>query len=397
MSATGKSNEHEEAVKRFLNHYKQKETQEKFEKLAAHTRKACEKILEEGRIKGVVNSRTKRLQSLEKKLKDMDRHAKFREVSNEEDIWNHSDMGDLAGVRIGLYLPDDVVKIAKKIEERFDKRYLFGTVTGERNTAKGRNRDIEQHGNGPWQTSNLRGDLEYWQHYGYKSWQIVIQWKAESNLPENLKGLQVEIQVGTVVTQAWAEVQHDIIYKRPAEDLATPSMKRIIDALNGLAITTETMLVELARSLQAAKKDAKRPFASGEEFWGWFELMYRDGLKPGVRERWVCDPGWNDILIVSSHTLPPDAWQIFREGDSEVRHVKPCRTEFAKIIQEKQLLKENGQSLCIARLLLKALGYQIQDNVKPSLLSSIRRHITEIDKETLSQYRGHRSAPKHYD
>lgn len=64
---------------------------------------------------------------------------------------------------------------------------------------------------------------------------------------------RVEIQVGTVVTQAWAEV---IIYKRSAEVLATPTMKRIIDAINGLAITTDIVLEELGRSIEQAEKEA---------------------------------------------------------------------------------------------------------------------------------------------
>ena len=72
---------------------------------------------------------------------------------------------------------------------------------------------------------------------------MVVEWKEP--LPEEFKLPRVEIQVGTVVTQAWAEVQHNIIYKDPDGILTTPNMKRIIDAINGLAITTDIMLKEL--------------------------------------------------------------------------------------------------------------------------------------------------------
>ena len=60
-----------------------------------------------------------------------------------------------------------------------------------------------------------------------------------------------------MVTQAWAEVQHNIIYKTSNDIQATPTMKRMIDAINGLAITTDIMLAELERSRLQAEKEAE--------------------------------------------------------------------------------------------------------------------------------------------
>lgn len=159
-------------------------------------------------------------------------------------------------------------------------------------------------------------------------------------------------------------------------------MKRMIDAINGLAITTEIMLVELARSLDAAEKEASRPFTSGEEFWGWFELRYGDQMKPVERARWVHDPIWNAILMFSSDGPPKAGWRIFDMEGSKVCHVKPCKAEFAKLIREKGLLErhgdENGQNFCIARLLLKALGYRIRDKVDiRSLVDVMERNTDE--------------------
>ncbi|GAB1319930.1 hypothetical protein MFIFM68171_10140 [Madurella fahalii] len=69
--------------------------------------------------------------------------------------------------------------------------------------------------------------------------------------------LRVEIQIGTVVTQAWAEVQHNIIYKGPKDIQVTPTMKRMIDAINGLAITIDIMLIKLERSQAQAEKESE--------------------------------------------------------------------------------------------------------------------------------------------
>ncbi|KAJ0108096.1 hypothetical protein J7T55_007215 [Diaporthe amygdali] len=376
MAPVGNPSQYDKVVAEFLQNYKKQGTQERFEKLAALTRKECENILERIHVKGVVQSRTKRYQSLEKKLNEMARDTEFRDwVSKKEnDILRHSEMGDLAGVRIGLYLPDDVIKVSKELDKHFDRQHLFGTVTGGRDPAQGRNLDVQQHANGPWQSRDLNGDIEHWQHYGYKSWQMVVKWRASSSLPENLKPLRVEIQVGTVVTQAWGEVQHDIIYKRPAEILATPTMKRMIDAINGLAITTEIMLVELARSLEVAKKEAENarraaekkalePFASGEEFSKWFKSTYMAKMRPEERERWASSSTWADVLVQSSRGVPAHAAIMKHTSPKEVRRITASRAELGKLIEEKKILvqprKKTDKALDIGRLLLEALGYKL--------------------------------------
>ncbi len=68
-------------------------------------------------------------------------------------------MGDLAGVRIGLYFPDDVPRVAQKIEEHFDRKWLLDTVTGWGDAIKGRNMDIQKYLDGRWCSSLLYNSL----------------------------------------------------------------------------------------------------------------------------------------------------------------------------------------------------------------------------------------------
>ena len=228
----------------------------RYEELVKLTRNECDDLLESIPVKGVVQGRTKKYKSLKEKLKGLEQGSEFRDsVSEGKDIYDHREMGDLAGVRIGLFFPSDVPKVAQEIDKRFDIKHLFGTVTGGRHVTEGRNLDVKKHADGPWHSQDLDGTDESWEHYGYKSWQMVVEWKKP--LPEGLTSLRVEIQVGTVVTQAWAEVQHNIIYKRPADIRATPTMMRMSDAINGLAITTDIMLKELERSLMLGEKEAE--------------------------------------------------------------------------------------------------------------------------------------------
>ena len=258
-SASSSSSCYEE----FLSDYKKPETRRLYEDLVKLTREKCEELLKDIKgkeIKGVVQGRVKKDASLEKKLKDLAQSPAF---STKKDIFEHPDMGDLAGVRIGLYFPNDIPKVVEEIQKRFDEIHRFGTVTDEdRSATQAKNRDINKHTDGRWFTTNADGTVDHWKHFGYESWQMVVKWKEP--LPEGLNrvrvqmsdgpnSLKVELQVGTVVTQAWAEVQHNIIYKNPDDILATPSMKRMIDSINGLAITTDIMLNELEQSLEDAK------------------------------------------------------------------------------------------------------------------------------------------------
>ena len=320
MDATGNSSSYDEKIRTrvedALNDYSKLETQQLYKELTKLIKEKCEELLRsinekddsekddnksdnnKNGIEGVVQGRTKKYSSLEKKMKDLEKdHDKghksyewlFEKLQNPEnnsfedlkgceylekwleelekdpnevsdfrtwvsegkDIYKHPEMGDLAGVRIGLYFPNDIVKVVEEIGEHFDIRHLFGTVTGGRDIAKGRNLDIYKHLDGPW----LDRDNDYWEHYGYRSWQMVVEWKKPPH--EDLKSLRVEIQVGTVVTQAWAEVQHSIIYKYPERIRSTPAMRRMIDAINGLAITTDIMLKDLRENLEQAEKRAK--------------------------------------------------------------------------------------------------------------------------------------------
>ncbi|KAF2265403.1 hypothetical protein CC78DRAFT_579379 [Lojkania enalia] len=227
-------------------------------------------------IKTVVQGRTKKYDSLKEKLKDLeeDRNKdpeehkykdleegdwlkdrltkleknsnkipKFRDwVSEGHDIYKHPEMGDLAGVRIGLYFPDEIVEAVNEIKKRFDVEYFFGMVMGGRNVTKGKNLDICKHLDGQWRNRNNNP----WKNYGYKP---------------------VEIQVGTVVTQFGPRCNTTSSTKNPDNIRSMLTMERMMDAINGLAITTDVLLKELTGNMEEAKKEASRQlFTDGADF-----------------------------------------------------------------------------------------------------------------------------------
>ncbi|KAI1130835.1 hypothetical protein F5Y10DRAFT_288568 [Nemania abortiva] len=302
MSSASDSEGYDKSVHGFLTWYKRPETKNQHQTLMKLTKKECKRLLERISIKGLVQGRMKEIESLEKKLEDLGKETQSSPVTDRNqapslkswvmdghDIGKHPDMGDLVGIRIGLYFPDDISKVAKEIGEHFKTEWLFGTVTSGRSVTQGRNMNSEKHINGPWYSRGHDGTIENWENYGYKSWQVVVRWESlpDNPLPSDLLNSRVEIQIGTLVTQAWAEVQHNIIYKRSANILATPTMKRTIDAINGLAITTEIMLKELKRNLEDAEKEAdQQPFKNGAEVLDWFESTYLSWIRPEERQKW---------------------------------------------------------------------------------------------------------------
>src|SRR4051812_36150381 len=104
-------------VKNVLDAYGTPEKRQLYEVLVARTRAECEKLLESIEIKGVVQGRVKKYDSLKKKMEDPSNFATW--ISEGKDIYEHPDMGDLAAVRIGLYFPDDLLPVEREILKRF--------------------------------------------------------------------------------------------------------------------------------------------------------------------------------------------------------------------------------------------------------------------------------------
>lgn len=115
---------------------------------------------------------------------------------------------DLAGVRVITYFLTDVDKIVPLIENQFviDK----GNSVDKRQSADS-------------------------SAFGYASVHLVVQLTADRcNLPEYsvFKDLKCEIQVRTILQHAWAEIEHDIVYKSNAD---IPSeLRRKFASLAGL-------------------------------------------------------------------------------------------------------------------------------------------------------------------
>lgn len=151
--------------------------------------------------------REKDIVSLEKKCHKKVENEKGELVNKYADVKN--EIMDLAGVRIVTYLLDDVYEIRKIVEELFDIIY---------------------------EHSGDKLDLLGADKIGYLSVHYIVNLK-ESLLgagEEDYSGLKCEIQIRTVLEDAWAQIFHDRQYKNSIEEhVFSDNLKRKTNLLSG--------------------------------------------------------------------------------------------------------------------------------------------------------------------
>jgi putative GTP pyrophosphokinase len=128
-----------------------------------------------------ISNRAKEVESFSRKIEN----PKYSDPLNQ--------VTDLAGIRVIVYVEDDVKKIAKLIGDLFN-------IDSENSLDK---------------SKELGED-----RVGYKSVHFVCLFKNDrTNLPEYIKfkNLKFEIQIRTILQHSWAEIEHDKNYKFAGE------------------------------------------------------------------------------------------------------------------------------------------------------------------------------------
>ena len=170
-----------------------------------------------------------------------------------------SALHDYGGVRISLYFPGDVPRVAAILGEKFkvvrrtqksqgandgvcrlqERLSCVNTVPGTMPNVDGTTATVEDGHGGFVRTFN-----------GYKATHFVVNLPGSEIPPEHdWKDVQIEIQIGTLVMHVWSEI-HDMIYK-PRElqgEKVTNDEERVLDLINGIVLTGEAALSQLEAS-----------------------------------------------------------------------------------------------------------------------------------------------------
>lgn len=190
-------------IKQFLQNY----DFEFYERVATEVQEFLEDMLRGAGVRCLVTSRAKRVESLRYKLENkytQDKPQAFEDILN--------DIKDLAGVRVALYFPHDQEKVEQIIKSQFQLAREPKVFPRDASPEDGQ---------------------------GYKAVHYVVFWE----------GTVVEIQVASVLMQAFQEVNHDLGYKPQMGALSNVELQ-IIEQLGTLAIAGESTIDQLQAEIE---------------------------------------------------------------------------------------------------------------------------------------------------
>jgi ppGpp synthetase/RelA/SpoT-type nucleotidyltranferase len=202
-------------IERFMKQYSREyDFYQELSRLAASRME--DKLTEQG-IKAIVTYRPKKHERLHDKLNKRNEKKPYK--SREEII---KDIVDFAGVRVSLYFPsarnavDDLVCKAFNVHKK--KEF----------------------------PDSAHQPKPYKRFSGY--WATHYRVTLKDGVTARYLDTPIEIQVASVLMLAWAEVEHDLVYK-PASGSLSKTELAILDEINGLVLAGEIALERLQEAI----------------------------------------------------------------------------------------------------------------------------------------------------
>ena len=260
-----------------------------FEKLVDEVLYTLEKVFENS------NTKIHSLGARKTKIKTFDSvYEKARRKQAKEDPL--SKVEDIAGVRIICLYRSDLEKIRKIIANSFD------IVKSD--------------------TSRTRTETPF----GYSSDHYIVRFseKCKGTRYDDIKGLPCEIQVRTILMDAWASVSHHLDYK---QEIDIPTALRVdFNALAGLFYVADTHFEMFRGGVEEARTKLIRSIQKGT-----FELdqeINLDGLKAYLESKF---PERESTHVDYSHLvreLQPFGYKVIRQLDDKINIALPILSEY---------------------------------------------------------------------
>lgn len=199
-----------------------------------------ESSLNNSGIRAIVTFRAKNPERLKEKLVQRDKKKKYKSF---EEIY--SDIVDLAGVRIALYFPADREEVQKLIESKF---IVSSPIKKFPDKKAYKHPTYKKRFSGYWAT-----------HF-----RVNLKKDSISTSSKRYLDAMIEIQVASVLMHAWAEVEHDLVYK-PFTGSLSEDEYAILDELNGLVLVGEIALERLQEAVNRRVGSSSRKFKNHYE------------------------------------------------------------------------------------------------------------------------------------
>lgn len=182
---------------------------------ATRAEQICRKILADHHIPAIVSSRAKCPVRLRQKLEERDAELHY---STDADIY--SNIVDLSGVRIAVYLPSHVQKVSRLLQQAFIPQLVkVYTPSPKPVGAKNLIPEIQHRAavvrKEPFALPGVRVE-HITRPTGYCATHLHVLLKPETLGGERDStgaGAQVEIQLTSLLMHTWSEVEHDLVYK----------------------------------------------------------------------------------------------------------------------------------------------------------------------------------------
>ncbi|KAH7116882.1 hypothetical protein B0J11DRAFT_509903 [Dendryphion nanum] len=244
----------------FLREYDEEETS--WRSLTEYVGKQCEENLKTLGVPVRCSWRLKERDSLQKKVENKEKKREEGKYANLKAI--KKEPWDIAGIRICLYFPKNM----DKVEDFIFRHHAFKTnpqnpaqeIPGDISIATESNsiqtdvnpilipqsycKIFDERSYKP-NDQNNRPYSERMGFYHARHYQVVIQDEKLLKIHKGWKGKQVEIQVRSVVMDAWAEVRHDLDYKKLLGKYPEEAELRVLDSIKGNISTGEILLDHL--------------------------------------------------------------------------------------------------------------------------------------------------------
>lgn len=300
--------------------------------------KRCESALEQGGIRAIVSYRAKRPERLKDKVEERYASRPYRSVRAV-----YRDIRDLAGVRIALYFPADRDEVDRVIRNLFEVHDCKKSPFGGRPT--------------PRYARRFPGYLATHYHVTMK--------KADlTDLEEPCARILIEIQVASVLMHAWAEVEHDLVYKAQYGSLSEDEMA-ILDELNGLILSGEIALERLQKSLKMRISENLKRFSSHYELAAYLYEVVKSAF-PGMES----EPrmGRADVLLAFLREAKLDRPGHLRKFVSQVDPSVQGETVIDQVID--RILLDNPRLYRVYARSRQKSGVRLGQNL-PSVLSNV--------------------------
>jgi len=171
-------------------------------------------------VRAMITFRAKAVARLEPKVRD---RAGRKTYATVDDIY--SDIPDLAGARVALYFPGQRDQVDLAINDLF----------------------VVMHSKAFPDETQPAAYSKRFSGYSAIHYRVRLRETALVDSQKRYAEARVEVQVASVLMHAWAEVEHDLVYK-PYQGRLSEDEYAVLDELNGMVMAGEIALERLQRA-----------------------------------------------------------------------------------------------------------------------------------------------------